>query len=206
MPLAKPPFPPKVHIVDDEPAVRESIATLLSTAGIESITHESAEAFLASGAHKAPVCAIVDNRMTGMSGLDLLRRLKDLRSEATIIMLTGHADVPTAVAAMKLGAFHFVEKPLDGETLMTAVEEALASKAQTQDEGAETRAFRTRLGTLSPREREVYDLLVEGMPTKVIAGKLNLSTRTAEHHRAAVMHKLEAKSISHLMRLALQHN
>jgi len=195
-----------IHVVDDDPGVREALALMFSTADIDTRAYESAEVFLASRFANEPVCMVLDFRMPGMSGLELLRRLRVAGSQAAVIMLTGHADVPTAVAAMKLGAFHFVEKPLDGETLMTAVEEALASKAQTQDEGAETRAFRTRLGTLSPREREVYDLLVEGMPTKVIAGKLDLSTRTAEHHRAAVMHKLEAKSISHLMRLALQHN
>jgi len=206
MPLAKPPFPPKVHIVDDEPAVRESIATLLSTAGIESITHESAEAFLASGAHKAPVCAIVDNRMTGMSGLDLLRRLKDLRSEATIIMLTGHADVPTAVAAMKFGAFHFVEKPFDGEALLSAVEEALSRADKIGDEIAETNAFAQRYQSLTLREAEVFSLLMEGLPTKAIAAKLDITGRTAEHHRAAVMRKLEARSISHLMRIALNVN
>lgn len=195
-----------IHVVDDDPGVREALAMMFSTADIESRAYESAEAFIASRFVRDPVCLVLDYRLPGMSGLDLLRRLRDAGSRAAVIMLTGHADVPTAVAAMKLGAFHFIEKPLDGETLLNAVEEALARTIQTQDEGDETRAFRARLGTLSPREREVYDLMVEGMPTKVIAGKLDLSTRTAEHHRAAVMHKLDAKSISHLMRLALQHN
>jgi two-component system response regulator FixJ len=199
-------FPPKVHIIDYEPALRESIATLLSTAGIEPITHESAEAFLASGVHKAAVCAILDNRMSGMSGLDLLRRLKELGSEATVIMLTGHADVPTAVAAMKLGAFHFVEKPFDGEALLTAVEEALSRADKIGDEIAETNAFSQRYQSLTTREAEVFALLMEGLPTKVIAARLDITGRTAEHHRAAVMRKLEARSISHLMRIALNLN
>jgi two-component system response regulator FixJ len=197
---------PRVHIIDDEPALRESIATLLSTAGIEPLTHESAEAFLESGVHEMAVCAILDNRMTGMSGLELLQRLKELRSEATIIMLTGHADVPTAVAAMKLGAFHFVEKPFDGEALLTAVEDALSRADKISDEIAETQAFAQRCHTLTQREAEVFTLLLEGLPTKAIAAKLNITGRTAEHHRAAVMRKLEARSISHLMRVALSLN
>jgi two-component system response regulator FixJ len=176
---------PRVHIIDDEPALRESIATLLSTAGIEPLTHESAEAFLESGVHEMAVCAILDNRMTGMSGLELLQRLKELRSEATIIMLTGHADVPTAVAAMK---------------------DALSRADKISDEIAETQAFAQRCHTLTQREAEVFTLLLEGLPTKAIAAKLNITGRTAEHHRAAVMRKLEARSISHLMRVALSLN
>ena len=203
---SKSPIKPKVHVIDDEPQLRESIATLLSTAGIEAITHESAEAFLASGVHATAVCAILDNRMSGMSGLQLLQRLKDLRSEATVIMLTGHADVPTAVAAMKLGAFHFIEKPFDGEALLTAVEEALSRADQIGDEIAETQAFTQRFQSLTQRESEVFTLLMEGLPTKAIAAKLDITGRTAEHHRAAVMRKLEARSISHLMRIALNLN
>jgi len=203
---AKPTFRPKVHIIDDEPAVRESIATLLSTAGVDTLEHVSAEAFLESGAYKAAGCAILDNRMTGMSGLDLLKRLKDLCSEATIIMLTGHADVPTAVAAMKLGAFHFVEKPFDGQTLLTAVEDALSRADRIGDEIAEVHAFGSRYKSLTQREAEVFALLIEGLPTKLIAARLDITARTAEHHRAAVMRKLEARSISHLMRISLNVN
>jgi two-component system response regulator FixJ len=206
MPPTKSPLKPNVHIIDDEPAVRESIATLLSTAGIEAVLHESGEAFLASGVHAAGVCAILDNRMNGMSGLELLQRLKDRRSEVTVVMLTGHADVPTAVAAMKLGAFHFVEKPFDGEALLTAVEEALSHANKIGDEIAEGQAFAQRYQSLTQREAEVFTLLMEGLPTKLIAARLDITGRTAEHHRAAVMRKLEARSISHLMRMALSLN
>jgi len=149
---------------------------------------------------------ILDNRMAGMSGLDLLRRLKESRSDATIIMLTGHADVPTAVAAMKLGAFHFVEKPFDGETLLNVVEEALSRADKIGDEIAEARAFARRRQSLTQREAEVFGLLMEGLPTKSIAARLDITGRTAEHHRAAVMRKLEARSISHLMRMSLNLN
>ena len=194
---------PRVHIVDDEPELREAVALLLSTAGIETTPHPSAEAFLASQAHRLPTCVLLDNRMAGMSGLDLLRRLKEIGSEATIIMMTGHADVPTAVTAMKLGAFHFIEKPFDGEALLAAVDEALSRAERIGDEIAEREAFAVRFKSLTQREAEVFGLLVEGAPTKVIATRLDITGRTAEHHRASVMRKLEARSISHLMRMAL---
>jgi two-component system response regulator FixJ len=144
--------------------------------------------------------------MSGISGLELLKRLRDLGSEATIVMLTGHADVPTAVAAMKLGAFHFVEKPFDGEALLDAVEEALSRADKIGDEIAEANAFARRHQSLTQREAEVFALLMEGLPTKTIAARLDITGRTAEHHRAAVMRKLEARSISHLMRMSLSVN
>jgi two-component system response regulator FixJ len=197
---------PRLHIVDDEAQLRDSVALLLSTAGIETVPHPSAEDFLDSGAHRAPVCVLLDNRMTGMSGLDLLKRLKELGSEATVVMMTGHADVPTAVAAMKLGAFHFLEKPFDGEALLAAIEEALARASKIGDGIAENKGFVERHKSLTQREAEVFDLMIEGLPTKVIAARLDITSRTAEHHRAAVMRKLEARSISHLMRMALNLN
>jgi two-component system response regulator FixJ len=118
-------------------------------------------------------------------------------------MMTGHGDVPTAVAAMKLGAFHFAEKPFDAEAMLSVVEEALSRAEAVQDFRAEALAFRSRRELLTQREDEVFNLLVEGLPTKVIAARLDITARTAEHHRAAVMRKLEARSISHLMRMAL---
>jgi FixJ family two-component response regulator len=194
---------PRIHIVDDEPQLRESVALLLSTAGIGTVQHESAEDFLASGFVRAPICILVDNRMSGMSGLELLARLKELGSEATVVMMTGHADVPTAVAAMRLGAFHFIEKPFDGEALLAAVEEALTRAEKIVDGSTEARAFSEGVKALTQRETEVYDLLIQGLPTKLIAARLDITSRTAEHHRAAVMRKLDARSVSHLMRMAL---
>ena len=116
----------KVYVVDDEREVREAIALLLSTADIEAATYESAEAFLGRAAGQGPICIVLDNRLPGLSGLDLLRQLRLERPQASVIMVTGHGDIPTAVAAMRLGAFHFIEKPFDGEALLGAVEEALA--------------------------------------------------------------------------------
>ena len=199
------PTPPKslVHIVDDEEEIREAVSMLLSTADIETRAYRTAEAFLDAAPTDAPVCLILDHRLPGLSGLELLERLSKTRSDATVIMMTGHGDVPTAVTAMKLGAFHFVEKPFDAEALLTAVEEALSRAKETLDLQAESKAFRSRLSQLTQREEEVFALLLDGLPTKVIAGKLDITTRTTEHHRAAVMHKLGARSISHLIRMAL---
>jgi FixJ family two-component response regulator len=193
----------RVHIVDDESEVREALALLFSTAGIEATAHESAEAYLEAVSLAEPACVILDNRLPGLSGLELLRRIAESGGQAAVIMMTGHGDVPTAVAAMKLGAFHFAEKPFDAEALLSAVEEALARAEAVQDLRAESQAFRSRRELLTQRENEVFELLIEGLPTKVIAGRLHITARTAEHHRAAVMRKLEARSISHLMRTAL---
>ena len=193
----------RVHIVDDEPQVREALALMLSTAQIDATAHESAEAYLAAAPLGEPVCLILDNRLPGISGLELLKRIAEAGAEAAVIMMTGHGDVPTAVAAMKLGAFHFVEKPFDAEALLNSVEEALSRAEAIQDLQAEALAFRSRRELLTQRENEVFELLIEGLPTKAIAGRLDITARTAEHHRAAVMRKLEARSISHLMRMAL---
>lgn len=200
--------PPKslVHIVDDDVEIREAVSMLLSTADIESRAYPTAEAFLEAAPRDTPVCVILDNRLPGLSGLELLERLSMTRKDATVIMMTGHGDVPTAVTAMKLGAFHFVEKPFDAEALLAAVEEALSRAKETHDLQAEGKAFRSRLSQLTQREEEVFALLLEGLPTKVIAGKLDITTRTTEHHRAAVMHKLGARSISHLIRMALTYS
>src|SRR3954447_6142038 len=132
------------HIVDDDPEVRESVAFLLSTAAIDSITHATAEDYLASVALKDPNCVILDNRLPGISGLELLQRIAETGGGAAVIMMTGHGDVPTAVAAMKLGAFHFVEKPFDAEALLGAVEEALARTEEIHDSQAESRVYRNR--------------------------------------------------------------
>jgi two-component system response regulator FixJ len=191
------------HIVDDDPEVRDSLAFLLSTAAIETVTHPTGEAYLEIAAPSDPNCVILDNRLPGLSGLDLLKRISDSGGGAAVIMMTGHGDVPTAVAAMKLGAFHFVEKPFDAEVLLGVVEEALARAEEIHDSQAEARDYRTRRALLTQREEEVFALLLEGLPTKAIAARLDITSRTTEHHRAAVMHKFEARSISHLMRMAL---
>jgi FixJ family two-component response regulator len=192
-----------VHIVDDEVRIRDSLALLLSTAQIETRSYASAEEYLASARWDEPSCVVLDNQLPGLSGIDLLKRIAEAASDTAVIMITGYADVPTAVAAMRAGAFHFVQKPIDAEALLITVEEALARNDKILNDKAETQEFTSRRELLTQREREVFDLLVEGLPTKLIAYRLGITSRTAEHHRAAVMHKMQARTISHLVRMAL---
>jgi FixJ family two-component response regulator len=193
----------QVAIVDDEASVRQSLALLLSTAQIESRTFASAEDYLASVPPDESACVILDNQLPGLSGMGLLKRISAAAVDTAVILITGHADVPTAVSAMRSGAFHFVQKPLDPEALLLTVEEALARTEESRDRYTEVQEFRSRCALLTQREQEVFALLVEGLPTKVIAHRLGITPRTTEHHRAAVMHKMQARTISHLVRMAL---
>jgi two-component system response regulator FixJ len=192
-----------VHIVDDEDRVRDSLALLLSTAQIKSRIYASAEEYLASVRWDEPACVVLDNQLPGLSGIDLLKRIAEAASDTAVIMITGYADVPTAVAAMRAGAYHFVQKPIDAEALLITVEEALARRDQILNLQAETLEIRGRCALLTQREREVFDLVIEGLPTKLIAYRLGITSRTAEHHRAAMMRKMQARTISHLVRMAL---
>jgi FixJ family two-component response regulator len=197
------PYERCVHIVDDEATVRDSLAVLLSTAGIKSRAYASAEEYLASVPLSAAACVILDNQLPGLSGMELLKRIADAASNTAVIMITGYGDVPTAVSAMKAGAFHFVQKPFDAEALLITVEETLARADEVRDLQPEIQEFRTRCALLTQREREVLSLLIDGLPSKLIAYRLGISARTTEHHRAAVMQKMQARTISHLVRMAL---
>jgi len=193
---------PVVHVVDDDAAVRDSIAFLLETAGLAVRTYESAPAFLAA-TDPAPGCIVTDVRMPEMSGVELVRRLKALGRPDPVIVITGHADVPLAVEAMKAGVSDFIEKPFDDEVLLAAIAAALRrGEAQGRRE-AERAGAAARLATLSAREREVLDGLVAGRANKVIAFDLGISPRTVEVYRANLMTKMAVSSLSELVRLAL---
>ena len=192
----------RVHIVDDEAKVRDALTLLLSTAQIESRSYGSAEEYLTLNPLKEPACILLDNQLPGMSGIELLRQIVAAASNSIVIMITAYGDVPTAVLAMKAGAFHFVEKPFDAEALLATVEEALSRRDDARDAPLEMGEFRARQALLTQREREVLALLLEGLPTKLIAQQLRISSRTVEHHRAAVIQKMQARNISHLMRMA----
>jgi two-component system response regulator FixJ len=138
-----------------------------------------------------------------MSGIELLKHIVATASDTAVIMITAYGDVPTAVLAMKAGAFHFVQKPFDAEALLATVEEALSRADEARDALQEIAEFKARFALLTQREREVLALLLEGLPTKLIAHQLQISSRTAEHHRAAVVQKMQARNISHLVRMAL---
>ena len=192
-----------VHLIDDDDAVRKSLAFLLATSGFAVRAHSSAVAFLETLGSLQPGCIITDVRMPGMDGLALQRRLKELKINLPMIIITGHGDVPLAVEAMKAGAIDFIEKPFDDELLLAALRIALDQFGKTGLRENEAALVKTRLQSLSPREREVLDGLVAGHPNKTIAYDLGLSPRTVEVHRANVMIKMQAASLSELVRMAL---
>jgi two-component system response regulator FixJ len=192
-----------VHVIDDDEALRESLVFLLRTAGLEVRSHESATDFLEGLAAADVGCIISDVRMPGMTGIDLLRRLKDLNIGVPVIVVTGHGDVPLAVEAMKFGAVDFLEKPFDDEVLLASVRAALARRAGEAKRQSEQAEIESRLAALSPRERDVLGGLVAGRANKQIAFDLGISPRTVEIYRANLMDKMQAGSLSDLVRMAL---
>jgi two-component system response regulator FixJ len=192
-----------VHIVDDDSAMRDSLAFLLSAAGFDVKLHESAIQFLGSGA-KPEGCVVTDIRMPEMDGLELLRRLKASSPQLPVIVMTGHGDVPLAVEAMKLGAADFVEKPFDDEVLLGAIKSAIEQKRRHAVAGEVDPDIASRAASLSERERQVFEGLVAGHSNKVIANKLQISPRTVEIYRANVMTKMQAGSLSELVRFAMR--
>ena len=189
--------PPVVHVIDDDEAMRQSLAFLFRAAKIQAETYESANAFLDVLPEIKTGCVVTDVRMPGLSGIDLLRRLKDLRVALPVIVITGHGDVPLAVEAMKFGAVDFLEKPFDDEVLLGAVRSALNVQATDQER------LEFQLASLSNRERDVLKGLAAGNPNKIIAFDLGISPRTVEIYRANVMTKMQATSLSDLVRMAL---
>lgn len=192
-----------VHVVDDDIAVRQSLSFLLASEGLPVRLYESASALLESVKDAADGCVVTDVRMPGIDGIELLRRLKARGSTLPVIVMTGHADVPLAIAAMKEGAADFIEKPFDDELLLAAVRAALAMHEQVADRKTQADVVHARLRSLSERERQVLEGLVAGKANKVIAYDLGISPRTVEIYRANVMTKMQAGSLSELVRTAL---
>jgi two-component system, LuxR family, response regulator FixJ len=192
-----------VHLIDDDESVRQALAFLLTTAGHAVRVYESGTAFLDALATLQPGCIISDVRMPGIDGLELQRRLKGLDINLPFIIMTGHADVPLAVEAMKAGAIDFIEKPFDDELLLSAINTALARFSEEGHREAEIAQIQTKLQSLSARERQVLQGLLAGHPNKTIAYDLTLSPRTVEVHRANVMTKMGATSLSDLIRMSL---
>lgn len=191
-----------VHVIDDDAAVRDSIAFLLETADLTARTYESALAFLAEVDRPAG-CIVTDVRMPDMNGLDLARRLHDDGSVEPVIIITGHADVPLAIEAMRAGVVDFIEKPFEDEVFLAAIHRVLGRASKCSSADAERREFGARLKSLSPRERDVVDGLVKGHANKVIAFDLGISPRTVEVYRANAMTKMQAGSLSELVRMVL---
>jgi len=192
-----------VFVIDDDEAVRDSVSLLLESAGYRVRTYESGRLFLEEAASLPFGCAVIDVRMPDIDGLELQDALRARGIDIPIVIMTGHGDVPMAVRAMRAGAVDFVEKPFADHVILDSVKRALALARERQRQAAQLAAIRCRVEALTPREREVMDQLVLGHPNKVIAARLNISPRTVEIHRARVMEKMQARSLSELVRMAL---
>jgi FixJ family two-component response regulator len=195
---------PIVHVIDDDASLRRALKFLLESVGWQVDTHESAEAFLAAfDRERRPACLVLDIRMPMTSGLELQQQLHDRGVRVPIVFLTGHGDVAMAVQAMKFGASDFIEKPFKDQVLLDAVGRALRKDMERRDEKREREHLADRLSRLSPRELEVARLVAEGLPSKTISVRLDISERTVQVHRLHLMAKLEIHSVAELARMML---
>lgn len=192
---------PTVLVIDDDYSVRKSLGRLLKTAGHRVETYASAEEFLATAGSDGPGCVICDVKMPGLDGLELQAALSEHRVSWPIIFITGHGDVPTSVHAMKVGAVDFLTKPCDGAELLAAVDEAIEIDRRNRRDREDVESVRRKRALLTPREREVMELVVTGMLNKQIAFRLGTSEKTIKVHRARVFEKMEARSVAELVRL-----
>jgi two-component system, LuxR family, response regulator FixJ len=196
--------PSTVFVVDDDDAVRTSLRLLLKSVGLPVETYASAQEFLDAYDADRAGCLVLDIRMPGMSGLELQQKLNELHAIVPIVFITGHGDVPMAVEAMQHGAVDFIQKPFRDQDLIDRINQALEKDRENRDGLRERDAIRRRIGQLTPREREVLELVTKGKANKVIAGDLDVSQRTVEIHRARVMEKMGASSLAHLVRMVIE--
>jgi two-component system, LuxR family, response regulator FixJ len=192
-----------VHVVDDEEAVRNSLAFLLGTSGFAVRTHASASSFLEIASSIKNGCLVTDLRMPDIDGVELLRRLSAQGSMLPAIVVTGHGDVQMAVEAMKNGALDFIEKPFSDEVLIESIQRAVAKATSALDADAARARIREKLATLSERELQVLHGVVQGQANKTIAYELGISPRTVEVYRAGLMNKMQAKSLAELVRMVM---
>lgn len=196
---------PQIHVVDDDPAVRDSLRMLLEAAGYAVQAYPDAESFIAEGMKgHGPGCVVADVRMPGLSGLDLLRILQDRDIDLPLIVITGHADVSMAVQALKEGAADFIEKPFDEAVFRAAVTKALARSERAWVDRRRLDGIEQHANSLTPREYQVMVLVAQGLSNKAAAVELGISVRTVEIHRARVMEKMAADSLSALVRMVLE--
>jgi two-component system, LuxR family, response regulator FixJ len=195
---------PSIFVVDDQEAVREALGEMLRTFGYQVETYPSADAFLATAEGPRAGCIVADVRMPGMDGIELVRELARRGIPLPVVLISGHADVPMAVAAIKAGAADFIEKPLDDQHLLSAINRCLALVFDTLSREQSLEELRGRLERLTPREAEVMDLVVEGFTSQAIALKLGISQRTVESYRVQIMDKMRAESVAVLVRQAIR--
>jgi len=193
---------PMVFVVDDDPSVRRSLTRLLASAGYTVEAFASAKEFLAREPYAGACCLVLDVRMPGLNGLELQETLASAGRRMSIVFVTGHVDVPMSVRAMKRGATDLLTKPVDAKDLLAAIQRCVTKDVEDRGEEARVAEVRTRVKRLSPRETEVFALVVTGMLNKQIASALGISEKTIKVHRARVMEKMQARSVAELVRLA----
>lgn len=195
---------PTIFVIDDQEPVRHALGEMLSVFGYATETYESADSFLKAIDKPRPGCVVADVRMPGTDGIELVRELGRRKVVLPVILISGHADVPMAVAAIKSGAEDFIEKPIDDTQLVAAINRALARTSEQQDVQKSREALAVRFARLAPRQVEIFDFVVEGFTSHAIAAKLNISVRTVESYRAEIMEKMQAESVAILVRQAIR--
>jgi two-component system, LuxR family, response regulator FixJ len=193
---------PTIFVIDDHASVRDALSEMLRVLGYSVKAYESADVFLAAVGKREPGCIVADVKMPGTDGIGLVRELARRDIAMPVVLISGHADVPMAVAAIKSGAQDFIEKPVDDTQLVAAINRALAQSFEQQEKSQS--ALGARFARLTPRQIEIFDLVVEGFTSHAIAAKLSLSVRTVESYRAEVMEKMQAESVAGLVRQAIR--
>jgi two-component system, LuxR family, response regulator FixJ len=195
---------PRIYVIDDQASVRDALGEMLSVFGFDVEKFASAEAYLAAPAPQNGGCVVADVRMPGIDGIQLVQELSRRHTRLPIILISGHADVPMAVAAIKSGADDFIEKPVDDKELVAAINRGIARAAENHRAGKSADDLNERFARLTPRQVEIMDLVAEGCTSQVIAGKLKISVRTVESYRAEIMDKMQAESVAVLVRQAVR--
>jgi two-component system, LuxR family, response regulator FixJ len=195
---------PRIYLIDDQDSVRHALGEMLSVFGFDVVTCESADRFLDGAAAAPPGCIVADVKMPGTDGIELVRELGRRRLPFPVVLISGHADVPMAVAAIKSGAEDFIEKPVDDVKLVAAINRALARSSADEDRRRAQEGLADKLARLTPRELEIFDFVVQGYTSLAIGGKLAISIRTVESHRAQIMEKMQAESVAVLVRQAIR--